>query len=98
MSDVRLIDANALEGNRQWFDCHACGDECEIDYVDWQDIEKTPTIDAVPVVRCKDCKRCTQGKSAITFGRFCERFSVFVQTDDFCSFGERSENNERKAD
>lgn len=28
----------------------------EIRIVFWKDIEKAPTIDAVPVVRCKDCK------------------------------------------
>lgn len=56
MADVRLIDANALKEKRQWFDCHECGDECEIDYVKWQDIENAPTIYAVNVVRCRECK------------------------------------------
>ena len=45
---MRPIDADALEV--KWFDCHACGDDCDIEYVDWRDIEKSPTIDAVPVV------------------------------------------------
>lgn len=50
MTDVRLIDANALKGKREWFDCHECGDECDIEFVKWDDIEKAPTIDAAPVV------------------------------------------------
>lgn len=50
MTDVRLIDANALKGKREWFDCNECGDECDIEFVKWDDIEKAPTIDAAPVV------------------------------------------------
>ena len=48
-----------------------------------------PTVDAVEVVRCKDCKhRCTLscGKS------FCkEHFPMGAKDDDFCSYGERRE-------
>lgn len=51
MADVRLINANALEV--KWFDCHACENDCDIEYVDWRDIEKSPTIDAVPVVHAR---------------------------------------------
>lgn len=52
MPDVRLIDANALPN----FECKVTatvGDQkgpAEMRFVFWQDIEKAPTIDAVPVV------------------------------------------------
>lgn len=50
-----------------------------------------PTVDAVPVVRCKDCKySCKDGN-----GRSCEgywyelsEYDVTVKDDDFCSYGE----------
>lgn len=48
-----------------------------------------PTVDAVPVVRCKDCERWqrhTQGKR--DYGE-CRRFSVTTKNDAFCSRGER---------
>ena len=44
-----------------------------------------PTVDAVPVVRCKDCKHCAHDK-------WCERRTLFVFADDFCSYGERKDN------
>lgn len=50
-----------------------------------------PTVDAVEVVRCKDCKySCKDGN-----GRSCEgywyelsEYDVTVKDDDFCSYGE----------
>lgn len=56
-NDVRLIDANALPN----FKCKVTatiGDQkgpAEMRFVFWQDIEKAPTIDAVEVVRCREC-------------------------------------------
>lgn len=47
---MRLIDADKLERQEYW------GNERCFDYVDAEDIDNAPTVDAVPVVRCKDCK------------------------------------------
>lgn len=56
-------------------------------------MEETPTIDAVPVVRCKDCKHYkTQDKvkSWEHKKRYCMRSAATkVNADDFCSYGER---------
>lgn len=49
VTTMRLIDADKLE--RQEFD----GEEACFDYVDAEDIDNAPTVDAVEVVRCKDC-------------------------------------------
>ena len=48
---------------------------------------KAPTVDAVEVVRCKDCKH----GCAIDSGNYlCNRKMIGkVRPDDFCSFGER---------
>ena len=58
-------------------------------------IEKAPTVDAVPVVRCKDCEYSCKDAN----GRTCEgywyelsEFAVAVQDDDFCSHGKRKED------
>lgn len=59
-----------------------------------QIIADTPTVDAVEVVRCKDCKHWD--------GHFCEVHSEwpdeyntgyldYTEADDFCSYGERKE-------
>lgn len=62
-------------------------------------IEKAPTVDAVIVTRCKDCTHCTRTTDRDGSGLFCAiwgRGWHRVQPDDFCSFGERKENNHEK--
>lgn len=46
---MRLIDADELKGK-----AFAAPDDGE-HFVYCQDIDEAPTVDAVPVVRCKDC-------------------------------------------
>lgn len=46
--------------------------------------EQLPTVDAVPVVRCRDCRKFkTYGCRMVASGY-----------DDFCSYGERKEGAE----
>ena len=57
------------------------------------DILTAPTVDAAPVVRCRDCKHYKpQKKSAYWEKRanYCNRVvTIKMQPDDFCSYGER---------
>lgn len=58
------------------------GDESTIkDYID-----EAPTIDAVEVVRCKDCKRHYDSKFGYVV---CLWFNKTVRADGYCSYGER---------
>lgn len=55
-----------------------------------------PTADVVEVVRCKDCRYWENGKD---YHPCCNHFgSMMTDTiaDDFCSFGERKDNDSRK--
>ena len=54
-------------------------------------IEQAPTVDAVPVVRCRECKRSSYDE--IFGNRWCNSSSGCrkVKDDDFCSYGERKE-------
>lgn len=70
---MRLIDADKLEKQEYW------GNERCFDYVDAEDIDNAPTVDAVEVVRCKDCRK---------FKTYACRM-VASGYDDFCSYGER---------
>lgn len=45
-------------------------------------INQFPEVDAVPVVRCKDCKNWEHGD--------CYRLEL-SRPDDFCSYGKRKE-------
>ena len=62
------------------------------------DILTAPTVDAVEVVRCKDCKHYKpQKKSAHWENRanYCNRVvTIKVQPDDFCSCGKRKDGND----
>ena len=59
---------------------------------------EAPTVDAVPVVRCSDCKHYKpQKKSAHWENRanYCNRVvTIKVQPYDFCSYGERKDGDD----
>ena len=62
----------------------------EIEYT----LDNLPTVDAVEVVRCKDCKHYNASVNSC-FNRQWDMESAtevpFVCEDDFCSYGERRE-------
>jgi hypothetical protein len=60
--------------------------------VDWEDIEEAPAVDAVEVVRCKDCKH--RGTDYCIFhikGEPADEELLRKLDNDFCSYGERRE-------
>nr|DAG21223.1 MAG TPA: hypothetical protein [Caudoviricetes sp.] len=72
---MRLIDADALE------DKFGCSDA---DILAKEEIRDAPTIDAVPVVRCKECTHL--------YGAMCAVCGLLPRKpDDFCSYGERKD-------
>ena len=84
-NEKRLIDANALieEANA----------EGAYGYVDAFQIANAPTVDAVEVVRCRDCKHWhkeTLFCDYMPYGEAQERVNWYA--DDFCSYGERKDN------
>lgn len=72
-------------------------DECWGFAVPVEEIDKAPTIDAVPVVRCRDCKwfnhyttEC-ESDDVATDHEGGASFSINFGPDDFCSYGQRKE-------
>ena len=98
MTEPRLIDANALDKRFdkriKWLrlDMH---DQYSLGLyhgavTDKDLINEMPTVDAVEVVRCKDCKHCDPENY------HCDHYMGTVvplsrKPDDFCSYGERKE-------
>ena len=81
---MRLIDADALLEREVYYDRLEC-------LVLRYEIEREPTIDAVPVVRCKDCifKSSWYKHDSLGFD-ICRASGMFIVEDiDFCSYGER---------
>ena len=71
-------------------------------------LRKSPTVDAVEVVRCKECRFAKpyermDGKTgyycqfcghSFKYGTNCERlYNPIKESDDFCSYGERKEGD-----
>lgn len=55
-------------------------------------LQDRPTIDAVEVVRCKDCKYSKHLKQYPKVNTWkCTLTDVVYRADDFCSYGERRE-------
>ena len=90
-SEKRLIDANALKNQHTYLWDEALG-TCECVLV--EDIENAPTIDAVEVVRCKDCKYLEYGYQCycplgMKLNNDGDAYVLLNPDDDFCSYGER---------
>ena len=88
---MRLIDADKLLTN-------VIAINNSKGQVTWSEVSTTdflaaPTVDAVEVVRCRDCKHyMPQKKSAHWENRanYCNRIvTIKTQPYDFCSYGER---------
>ena len=84
---MRLIDADAVKFEVEYgYDNHG------VLLVPYRDIKKsmesTKTVDAVPVVRCKDCKHCDPENYHCDHA-MSTAAPLRRKPDDFCSYGER---------
>lgn len=83
--EKRLIDANALvHCGEKMFGMNWAGEYCD-EAVLVSTIENFPTVDAVEMVRCRNC--CNRTK----FG-WCNLLMMDIKADDFCSYGERKDD------
>lgn len=91
---TRLIDTDAL---RAWFSDHSVYDEFPVGYIMGL-LDDQPTVDAVPVIRCKDCKFATITDGV--YGRnqevkYCDIWfpseAEYMPIDYYCASAERKE-------
>ena len=96
-SKKRMIDADALMNVIRQHEYRLATKQGSIDYGMFtlgiqQAVDEQQTIDAVPVVRCRECKHCDpenyhcdhpMGTAA----------PLRREPDDFCSYGERKEDS-----
>ena len=100
---MRLGDLDALKETKYVY--HDNGEVGERLYISFDEIDNAPTIDAVPVVRCKDCK-WWEGKRwdsssdpqygychACKHAHYSEHWEISIRrqykADWFCADGER---------
>ena len=83
---MRLIDADALIAEYDRVHVGEPGGARKL-------MENAPTVDAVPVVRCKDCKYARLTYSGEC--KYCDIWfpdeAVYLDGDEFCSAAERKE-------
>ena len=94
---MRLIDADVLKADYGMADCKDCKTEwksCQydrfyskMDFCGW--LDDAETVDAVPVVRCKDCKWWRDTDHT------CKEHSIVspMGANEYCSRGERKERD-----
>lgn len=85
---MRLIYDDDLKRlvDEEWFDCREKSSF-------FHEIDRTPTIDAVPVVRCKDCKWWGLSSHNTFDIHICKRHNGVRFESDYCSRAERSKND-----
>ena len=91
---MRLIDADALKTKAIRCETFKLTDApVFLKAVGTKEIDRSPAIDAVPVVRCKDCKHYEIHKPKVLEN--CERngYIIPMKPDDFCAYGERKEGD-----
>ena len=99
---ARLINADKRIAEIKKIYCDGCdnygGAKCRACWVDDAMclIDDATTVDAVPVVRCRDCKWFAENRNGEWHG--CWLFNAILanesekpREDDFCSYGERKE-------
>ena len=89
-NEKRLIDANALRAVLK-------NEECDCEVFPWA-LDNAPTVDAVEVVRCKDCLYYTEEKKrcdhqCLDYDVECYDHWLEMEPTDFCSYGERRADN-----
>ena len=79
---MRLIDADVFEERLM----------ANIGLTNWlyRSLKETPTIDAVEVVRCGECKHGGRRNDADIE---CKKHKLIMRFKDYCSYGERKETD-----
>ena len=94
---MRLIDADALLKSAGIFEAKMAARGCGKSILHlakvwlFNEVNKAPTIDAVEVVRCRECKYYSEKNSECEHERWmdAEGWNKDVDPDEFCSRGER---------
>lgn len=103
---MRIIDADDMKRLYQEVLCsHVSCIDCSFFMVDGSCkfetmLSEAPTVDAVPVIRCKDCKYCDvslvlpTGRKMYNCMEGSHDHQTLLKLNDFCSRGERRKDRE----
>lgn len=90
---MRLIDADALKTD--YFVPSTSTGTVNTQYVSLFQILNAPTVDAVEVIRCKDCKHKYYDGNQIICQKlyWCDGNNFEPSAENFCSHGERKDGD-----
>ena len=93
---MRLIDADALMNVIRQHEYRLATKQGSIDYGMFtlgiqQAVDEQPTIDAVPVIRCRECKQGEIDDPDFPDEYYCHAGCGWNNGDFYCSYGERKE-------
>ena len=93
------LDEIKIQVKRQYEDCHGYSGNKKAIYREAilavrSILHSAKTIDAVPVVRCRECKYRFKNNGHSKAGCPIIDANVWMDDDDFCSHGERKEGAE----
>lgn len=95
---MRLINANLLSESI-WDNVSAIYEDARCAKEDClAEIEAAPTVDAAPVVRCKDCLFLESGENECESWEWCKALHREMPPHAFCSLGERKGDSDDEAD
>ena len=100
-NEKRLIDAEAIARKLKNANCAECNIvrqiQCSACWVnDVLEMLDDDSVDAVEVVRCKDCKQWSRNSGiAESPNGHCFYHCIDTNGHDFCSYGERKDNAEK---
>ena len=95
---MRLIDADIFTSELDFAEADVC-EEFSDSYCEFgfsrekirELLRDIPTVDAVPVVRCRECKYRFKNNGHDKSGCPIIDANIWMDDDDFCSHGEREE-------
>ena len=95
---MKLIDADIFASELDFADADVC-EEFPDSYCEFgfsrekirELLRDIPTVDAVPVVRCRECKYRFKNNGHDKSGCPIIDANIWMDDDDFCSHGERKE-------
>ena len=95
---MKAIDVDVFESVLDYADFDVCEESpdgyCEFGFSREKIKEllrDIPTVDAVPVVRCRECKYRFKNNGHDKSGCPIIDANIWMDDDDFCSYGERKE-------
>lgn len=91
---MRLIDISKYDMNSGYINWLELEDNCIERYS--EPLYAIPTVDAVPIIRCKDCINWDTDWTTHPPDHYCPAIDQFTSADFYCGYSEKKDLKEQK--